>query len=58
MTNHVHLLITPHEKQSIAKTILMLGRYYVQYSNDSYQRTGTPWEGRYKTPWLTAKPAC
>ena len=30
MTNHVHLLITPHEEQSIAKAIQMLGRYYTQ----------------------------
>lgn len=48
MTNHVHLLITPHEEQSIAKAIQTLGRYYVQYYNYSYQRTGTLWEGRYK----------
>ncbi len=26
----------------------MLGRYYVQYFNYCYQRTGTLWEGRYK----------
>lgn len=26
----------------------MLGRYYVQYYNYSYRRTGTLWEGRYK----------
>jgi REP element-mobilizing transposase RayT len=36
LTNHVHLLITPHEEQSIAKAIQMLGRYYVQYYNYSY----------------------
>jgi len=48
MTNHVHLLITPHEEQSLGKTMQTLGRYYVQYYNDSYQRSGTLWEGRYK----------
>ena len=48
MTNHVHLLITPHEAQSLAKTMQMLGRCYVQYYNYCYQRTGTLWEGRYK----------
>ena len=26
----------------------MLGRYYVQYFNDCYQRSGSLWEGRYK----------
>ncbi|HCA27599.1 MAG TPA: transposase [Betaproteobacteria bacterium] len=48
MTNHVHLLITPSEEQSLPKAMQMLGRYYVQHYNYSYQRTGTLWEGRYK----------
>lgn len=48
MTNHVHLLVTPHKEMSIGKMMQMLGRYYVQYYNYSYQRTGTLWEGRYK----------
>lgn len=48
MTNHVHLLVTPHTKTSIGKMMQLVGRYYVQYFNYSYQRTGTLWEGRYK----------
>jgi putative transposase len=48
MTNHVHLLITPHEEQSLSKALQMLGRYYVQFFNHCYRRTGTLWEGRYK----------
>ncbi|MDX8385209.1 MAG: transposase [Gallionella sp.] len=48
MTNHIHLLLTPHEEQSLSKLMQMIGRYYVQYFNYSYQRTGTLWEGRYK----------
>ena len=48
MTNHVHLLITPHTEQGIGKVMQMVGRYYVQYFNHTYQRTGTLWEGRYK----------
>lgn len=48
MTNHLHLLITPQEEDSIGKAMQMLGRYYVQYYNYTYQRTGTLWEGRYK----------
>ena len=48
MTNHLHLLITPQEEQGIGKAMQMLGRYYVQYYNYTYQRTGTLWEGRYK----------
>jgi putative transposase len=48
MTNHVHFLITPCDEQSLSKTMQMLGRYYVQYFNYSYRRTGTLFEGRYK----------
>jgi putative transposase len=48
MTNHVHLLITPHTEDGISKTMQILGRYYVQYFNFTYNRTGTLWEGRYK----------
>jgi len=48
MTNHVHLLVTPHTESGIGKMMQMLGRYYVQYFNNRYHRTGTLWEGRYK----------
>lgn len=48
MTNHVHLLMTPHSEAGISKMIQMLGRYYVQYFNYTYRRSGTLWEGRYK----------
>ncbi len=48
MTNHVHLLVTPHIEKGIGKMMQMLGRYYVQYFNSRYQRTGTLWESRYK----------
>lgn len=49
MTNHVHLLVTPRTEVSLAKTLQSLGRRYVQYFNFTYQRTGTLWEGRYKS---------
>ena len=48
MTNHVHFLVTPHTEEGIGKMMQTLGRYYVQYFNNCYQRTGTLWEGRYK----------
>jgi len=49
MTNHVHLLVTPEEESSAGRMMQALGRQYVQYFNFSYQRTGTLWEGRYKS---------
>ncbi|MGZ8186402.1 MAG: transposase [Methylobacter sp.] len=55
MTNHVHLLMTPHREQSLGKTIQRLGRYYVQYYNYCYRRTGTLWEGRYKATLIDSE---
>jgi putative transposase len=55
MTNHIHLLITPHTENGIAKAIQMLGRYYVQYFNYTYSRTGTLWEGRYKATLIDSE---
>jgi len=55
MTNHIHLLITPKKKEGISKVIQMLGRYYVQYFNHTYQRTGTLWEGRYKATLIDSE---
>jgi putative transposase len=43
MTNHVHLLVTPESEQGIGRMMQMLGRYYIQYYNYRYQRTGTLW---------------
>ena len=55
MTNHVHLLMTPYLKNSISKVMQSLGRYYVQYFNYQYNRTGTLWEGRYKATLLDSE---
>jgi putative transposase len=55
MMNHAHLLITPHTEHGIGKALQMLGRYYVQYFNHNYQRTGTLWEGRYKATLINSE---
>jgi putative transposase len=55
MTNHVHLLMTPASDSAISKTMQTLGRYYVQYYNYRYQRTGTLWEGRYKATLIDSE---
>lgn len=49
MTNHVHLLMTAIHAGRIARLMQSLGRRYVRYVNDHYHRTGTLWEGRYKS---------
>ncbi|HEV7990977.1 MAG TPA: transposase [Gemmatimonadaceae bacterium] len=49
MTNHVHLLVTPMDRGGPAKMMRMIGRRYVRYFNDRYGRTGTLWEGRFRS---------
>lgn len=49
MTNHVHLLVSTEHEGAISKMMQSIGRYYVLYINKTYQRTGTLWEGRYKS---------
>ncbi|TWX72898.1 transposase [Colwellia sp. C1TZA3] len=49
MTNHVHLLLTPVTEKGVSQLMQSLGRYYVRYINHTYCRTGTLWEGRYKS---------
>jgi putative transposase len=55
MTNHVHLLVTPDKENGIAKLMQAVGRRYVQYINRSYRRTGSLWEGRYKSSLIQAE---
>lgn len=49
MTNHVHLLVTPMNNTGLSKMLQSIGRCYVQYFNFTYNRTGTLWEGRFKS---------
>lgn len=49
MTNHVHLLVSTEQSEAIGVMMKALGQRYVQYVNRSYKRTGTLWEGRYKS---------
>jgi putative transposase len=54
MTNHVHLLMTPAGEQGASRMMQALGRKYVQYFNFTHGRSGTLWEGRYKSTVVDA----
>ena len=49
MTNHVHILATPYENEAVSKMMQAVGRRYVRYFNREYKRSGTLWEGRFKS---------
>lgn len=55
MTNHFHLVITAGEADSIPRLMQSLGRRYVSHVNREYRRTGTLWEGRYKSTILDSE---
>lgn len=49
MTNHVHLLVTPRDAGGVSRMMQAIGRRYVGAFNARYRRTGTLWEGRFKS---------
>lgn len=49
MTNHVHLLLTAALLDGPSLLMKHLGQRYVQYMNRSYHRSGTLWEGRFRS---------
>lgn len=49
MTNHVHLLASGANEFAIPNMMQNLGLNFVRYMNITYKRTGTLFEGRYKS---------
>lgn len=49
MSNHFHLLATPSTAEGLPQMMQAVGRRYVRYFNDSQGRSGTLWEGRYRS---------
>lgn len=56
MPNHVHLLASPNDADSLPRTMQSVGRRYVRYLNHRHQRSGTLWEGRYRATVVDAEP--
>ncbi|QJD90459.1 transposase [Duganella dendranthematis] len=54
MPNHLHLLLTPSDDNGLGQMMQWVGRYYVPYFNQKYVRSGTLWNGRYKTSLIDA----
>lgn len=49
MTNHVHLLLSSSKPEAPGELMKALGQRYVQYINRTYRRSGTLWEGRFRS---------
>ena len=55
MPNHFHLLATPQTTTGLPQMMQALGRSYVRYFNNLHGRSGTLWEGRYRSTVLQAE---
>jgi len=49
MSNHVHMLVTPQQSEGASNLMHYIGSQYVRFFNRKYSRTGTLWEGRFKS---------
>ncbi|MFQ5882099.1 MAG: transposase [Candidatus Methylomirabilales bacterium] len=49
MTNHVHVLVEPARERDLGRFMQSVGRRYVRDINQKYGRSGTLWEGRFKS---------
>lgn len=49
MGRNMHLLLTPTSEDGVSLLMQALGRRYVRYFNYTYRRSGTLWEGRFKS---------
>ncbi len=55
MPNHVHLLVTPEARDGVSMMMQEVGRRYVRLFNETYKRSGTLWEGRFKAAMIDSE---
>jgi putative transposase len=55
MSNHFHVLATPQTDDGVPQLLQAVGRSYVRRFNKRHSRTGTLWEGRYKSTLIQAE---
>ncbi|MCE0461009.1 transposase [Pseudomonas uvaldensis] len=55
ISNHVHLLVGPQEQSSAGSLMKGIGQRYVQFVNRTYGRSGTLWEGRFRSYFVQSE---
>jgi putative transposase len=55
MGDHFHLLATPGDSDGLSRMMQAVGRRYVRYFNDAHGRSGTLWEGRFRSTLIDAQ---
>lgn len=56
MNNHVHLLVVPEDKTSLARGIGGTNLLYTQYINRKYKRSGRLWQNRFFSAIVEEEP--
>jgi putative transposase len=54
MTNHIHLLVSPETVFGLPRAMRHVNWRYSRYANDTQERTGSIWEGRYRAHLVEA----
>ena len=49
MSNHIHMLLESHADGALPAFVKHIAQKYAQYVNRAFGRSGTLWEGRYKS---------
>lgn len=55
MPNHVHLLASPATERGLAQMMQRVGRFYVPWFNQKYERSGSLFQGRFKTSLIDSE---
>lgn len=55
LDNHFHMLLTPPSDEAMSLMMQSVGRSYVRYFNKRHIRSGTLWEGRYKSSLIDSE---
>jgi putative transposase len=58
MTNHVHLLMTTKLADGVSRTMQQVAAGYSRRINERLKRTGTLWEGRFKSSPIDSEYYC
>ena len=54
--SEVRLLATPHDEAGLGRMMQSVGRRFVRVFNQRHGRSGTPWEGRFRSAVIEAAP--
>lgn len=55
LDREAHWLVTPQRPDALSSVMQQLGRRYVRGFNRRWQRSGSPWDGRYRSYWIDSQ---